>query len=80
MILINILIKIFVHLLSDIIINSFFGFITFANAVSEIVRIQKFTNGDDSKSIKKIINNLIGSYDSFLEKEGEGLRSFREGI
>ena len=56
------------------------SFTTIAEVVSEIVKKQQFANGEDAKSIKTIINNLNGFYDNFLEKEGEGLSSFRETI
>lgn len=56
------------------------SFSTISNDVSGIVKAQNYANGGDSTSIKKVITELNGLYDTFLQTQIDGLGAFRSTI
>ena len=51
-----------------------------SNDVSAIVNAQNCANGNEAKSIRKVIGDLSGDYDTFLDKQIEGLENFARTI
>ena len=51
-----------------------------SNDVSAIVNAQNYANGNEAKSIRKVIGDLSGDYDNFLDKQIEGLENFARTI